>query len=211
MQENEKTPLLFPDVATLQASGYIFRITDNGGASYDRFTIVMCDGDYFGSCETPGHPQGFFQSGEGLDVQRLSECVESGEERDLRWIDLPAAVQRAVIGRLNLDFEWAIEQADSALHRGAVDRMFDGSQIGGGIYRIPGGYAIADENSYQPGGTYDGGEDAGPFASYRDALFYTLPDEYQLSGPEYHGTVDLWGTDGGPAELWICPESESAS
>lgn len=177
---------------------FIFRITDNGGATADRFTIITCDGDYFGSSELPNHPQGFFQSGEGIDLQGVEERIEAGRERDLRWIDLPEAVQRAVMSSLNQGFEYWLEHPNAAASRdeardwqGQWEDPFDNRTP---IYRDGDSFRIRDDER-ETG-------DPGPFESFVEAARYILPEEHDLSGPEYFSTVDLWDTGGGPAPLW---------
>lgn len=191
---------LFEDEAALRASGYLFRITDNGGETQDRFTIVTCDGDYFASDETPFYPLGFFQSGEGIDVQGLSDRVEAGTEHDLRWIDLPADVRRAVMGRLNDGFaDWLATGGENVpTSRRAVKEKFSGTYdaIGKGIYRTAKGFRVADADGRE--------RDGGPFATFAEAVRWTLPQDYDLAGPEYHSTVDLWSDEGGPRPLWNC-------
>ncbi len=182
---------------------FIFRITDNGGATADRFTIITCDGDYFGSCDTPNHPQGFFQSGEGIDLQGVDERIESGKERDLRWIDLPEAVQRAVIDSLNVGFADWIESAPAAASRDEA-RDWQGLWLDPldrrtPIYRDGHGFRIRDDEN-EPYNADATGE--GLFDSFAEAVRYMLPQDYDLSGPEYHTTVDLWDETGGPAPLW---------
>lgn len=182
---------------------FIFRITDNGGATADRFTIITCDGDYFGSCDTPNHPQGFFQSGEGIDLQGVADRIETGEEKDLRWIDLPAAVQRAVMGSLNEGFAYWLESFSPPLSRNDVPDFQEceglSERPGYGVYGLPGAYRIRSE-------TWEGRSpddtDYGPYATIREAVLGTLPEDYDLSGPEYFTTVDLWDETGGPAPLW---------
>lgn len=198
---------LFDSVEAFQQSGFLFRITDNGGDSVDRFTIMTCDGDYFASCTTPYHPQGFFQSGEGIDLQGVDERIEAGRDRDLRWIDLPADVQSAVIGSLNVGFSYWLEQENAAETRADLTEEFAGGYdgVGKGIYHTIWGFRIADENSQG-----DARQDPGPFATYRDAVLYTLPQDYDCSGPEDHTPVDLWGIEGGAAALWDC-EAESVA
>lgn len=192
---------------------FIFRITDNGGATADRFTIITCDGDYFGSSINPNHPQGFFQSGEGIDVMGVDERCDSGEERDLRWIDLPEAVQRAVMDSLNNGFADWLENFSPPLARSDAEDFqacYDLSKRPGhGVYGIPGQYRIRSE-------TWEGRSpdetDYGPYETIREAVLGTLPEDYDLSGPEYHAPDDLWDTEPGPvplwdreSEIWTCP------
>lgn len=185
---------------------YIFRIVDNGGATCDRFTIITCDGDYYGASTNPFDPQGFGMWGEGIDVQHVADRVESGEERDLRWIDLPERVRRAILSSLNTAFADFIEaQAVAETREGAG--VYDGCWCpneGGKlpIYRDGDAFRVRDDDR-----AYIQEPDES-FATYREAVLYILPDDYCLSGPEYHTTVDIWDETGGPAPLWDC-EAES--
>lgn len=184
---------------------FIFRITDNGGATADRFTIITCDGDYFGSCSTPYHPQGFFQSGEGIDVMGVDDRCDSGQERDLRWIDLPEAVQRAVMGSLNDGFSYWLENFTPPTDRADAENFGDCESLdkrpGHGVYGVPGAYRIRSEewDGRDPNDT-----DYGPYETIRQAVLATLPEDYDLSGPEYHAPCDLWDTEPGPVPLWDC-------
>lgn len=196
---------LFDTVEQLLASGYIFRITDNGGASYDRFTIITTDGDYWGSSTGPSHPQGFFQSGEDIDVQGVAERVEEGKERDLRWIDLPEAVQRAVFNSINHGYEDFIayiggnipDDRRDAKSQDSVYRLSE--RIGTGIYRKGDEFWIKRDDG-------DPEDDLGPY-DFINAVRNTLPQDYDLSGPEYHSTVDITNTEGGAKPLWDCEET----
>lgn len=190
---------LFESVEELKDSGYIFRITDNGGKTFDRFTIIFCDGDYFGSSCNPCHPQGFGQSGEDIDLQGLENRIEGGEERDLRWIDLPEAVRDCVLGMLNQAFADYLETNGEGLPARREDvefgRLNNWSQYG--LYKTPEGFKVAIEGE-------DPESDFGPFATFKEVVIASLPQDYDLSGPEYHTPVDLWSEEGGPAPLWDC-------
>src|SRR5690606_22365172 len=125
----------------------------------------------------PNHPQGFFQSGEGIDVQGVGERIESGEERDLRWIDLPEAVQHTVLFSLNQGFADYIESEPAAATRDEA-RDWQGQWEGYGdergktpIYRDGDAFRIRDDERRD----YDEDGEPGPFATFRDALLYMLP------------------------------------
>ncbi len=185
---------------------FIFRITDNGGESADRYTVITCDGDYYAMSSAPFHPQGVGMSGEGIDVQDVANNVEAGVERDLRWIDLPADCQRCVMDGLNQGFADYIESAPAATWRG--DAMnFEGWRD----YE----YTSRRNREKEDGPTecvYEFGDffmvrredddDYGPFDTFAEAFRSILPVDYDLSGPEYHTTVDMWNTDGGPVKPW---------
>lgn len=201
---------LFPTYDTLKR--YIFRITDNGGATADRFSIYLTDGDYFGSSESPSHPQGFFQSGEGFDPQHPAETVEAGTERDLRWFDLPASVRRAVRQTLNMacadwlsTFVPPVARAD-AVDIGTAHRLTE--RLGEGVYGVPGAYRLRVETYPDDG---NGADDLGPYDTLEEAVRESLPDDYDLAGPEYHTTVDLWDESGVPAPLWDCETDPPAA
>jgi hypothetical protein len=179
--------VLFRNLADLQP--FIFRILDNGGATADRFTIIYCDGDYFGASCNPSHPQGVGMNGEGIDLQGVEERVEAGTERDLRWIDLPEAVRDCIRGNLNYGFKDWLEKAPAMPTREEArdwqglwsDKDRDGNDVGP-IYRDGDKFRI------------------------RDDVRYMLPQNYDLAGPEHFPTVDLWDEAGGPAPLWDCEE-----
>jgi len=187
---------LFPDAAALERSGYLFRIVDNGGETYDRLTIMFCDGDAL-LC-TWGSICAHVEADQGL--QRDEEAVEAGAARDLRWIDLDPGLQNRIIADLNMGFEDYIAAAPAAASRdeardwqGLWNEYNDNRTP---IYRAGDSFYIRDDERADEDG------DPGPFESFRDALFYMLPTDYDLSGPEYHTTVDLWDTTGGPSEPW---------
>ena len=182
---------LFPDAAALESSGYLFRITDNGGETYDRITVTFCDGDAV-VC-TLGT---ICAHVERIDVQVDEEAVESGASRDLRWIDLDPGLQSRILADLNCGFADYIEAAPAAASR-------DDARDWEGVWNC---YRDARTPIYRDGDSFrvrdDEKGDSDPFPTFRDALFYMLPTDYSLSGPEYHTTVDLWDTTGGPAPSW---------
>jgi len=192
---------LFPDAAALESSGYLFRITDNGGETFDRITVTFCDGDAL-VC-TLGT---ICAHVERVDVQVDAEAVESGEARDLRWIDLDPGLQSRILADLNNGFADYIEAAPAAATRDEA-RDWEGlwdhySDKRSPIYKLGDYYRIRDDERDNENDDDDDAFETPAFATFRDALFYMLPTDYDLSGPEYHTTVDLWDTEGGPAEPW---------
>ena len=186
---------LFPNAEAFKESGFLFRITDNGGETYDRITVTFCDGDAI-LC-TLGS---LCAHVEGVDVQRDELDVEAGTARDLRWIDLAPGLQARILSDLNEGFSNYIEAAPAAASRDEA-RDWQGlwSDYSGDrtpIYRDGDSFRIRDDERARDEG------DPGPFDTFRDALFYMLPRDYDLSGPEYHTTVDLWDETGGPVEPW---------
>lgn len=178
---------VFPDLKSLADSGYLFRITDNGGASFDRYTVVTCDGDYIGLSSNPTSPQGFSQMGEGIDVQDLAESVAAGDEVDLALGDLPDGLAEHIRSRLNESLrDWATALlADPPKSRDGVEAN-NGTHtcLGAGIYRVPfnGWYVRVDGPAE---------DDRGPYRDGLTAIRMSLPYDYSLSGPEYHSTVDV--------------------
>lgn len=182
---------LFPTVADLAKSGYVFRITDNGGASADRYTVIFSDGDYLAMSGAPSHPQGVSLSGDCIDLQGVAERVESGEEIDLALGDLPDGLAEHIRFRLNQGWADFLEAVDTnkpdavAKTRELADPNEGLCDQGGiGIYAAGDGFCVRLD-------TDDAREDRGPFMNARDALLATLPDQYSLAGEEYHSTVTV--------------------
>lgn len=188
---------LFRNADDLKASGYLFRITDNGGETYDRITVTFCDGDAL-VCTADS----ICAAVERVDVQRDADDVEAGTARDLRWIDLDEGLRRRIIASLNDSFRDYIDSEPAATSRDtARDWMglwneYDDDRSP--IYRKGDSFYIRDD---EMAGYNEDGE-PGPFPTFRDAVFGMLPDAWQLAGHEYHSTVDLWDTEGGPRPLW---------
>lgn len=180
---------------------FVFRITDNGGESADRFTVVTTDGDYYAMSRDPFHPQGVGLTGEGYDPNNGHSRVEGRVERDIRWIDLPADCQRCVWGGLNQGYsDWLGKfvppaTRDEALYSGTSMRLAE--RAGEGVYGKPGEYRVKTEN-----GDEDADEDRGPFGTIREAVLASLPDAHDLTSEEFHSTIDIWNVEGGPRPLW---------
>lgn len=171
---------------------YLFRITDNGGATADRYMVLFSDGDALALSGGPSHPQGVSMWAENVDPAALQENVEEGREVDLGWHDLPEHIRRHVRARLNeawADYlahleryppvDWLHAEENDGTHRSA----------GVGIYVSAGRFFVKLDG--------DQAGDRGPFATMREALLATLPDHYSLSGPEYHSTATGGATDDG--------------
>lgn len=177
---------------------FLFRIVDNGGETYDRITVIFCDGDAI-LCTTGS----LCAHIESVDVQGPSENVEAGTERDLRWIDLDAGLRRRILADLNDGYaDWLGAfvppvDRDGAKDWGTAYRLQE--RVGEGIYGQPGAYMIRREGGY---GEPEGQDDLGPYETLAEAVRNTLPDEYDLAGPEYQSTVNLGDEEGGPAPLW---------
>ncbi len=178
--------------------GYLFRITDNGGATADRYTVVFSDGDYLSMSAYPSHPQGISMWGEGLDVGGLSDRVEEGLEVDLSWGCLPETIRAHVLYRVNegwADFLEKIEARDPS----AVAASRDDAEENDGLYNTAGkGIYIGEDGALWIKATEDRDEDYGPYDDAAKALRMTMPDEYSLSGPEYQSTA--LGDGGKPTE-----------
>jgi hypothetical protein len=182
------TEKLFPTIEDLAKSGFLFRIQDSGPGTIDRITVVFCDGDYLALSLTGG---GFSMWGEGLDPLVMAEKAESKEVVDLALGDLTPELQNNILYRVNEAFEDALQgggrldpkyvaqgREKAAIHYGLF------SDAGDGIYRnSEGQFSVRMEGS--------GMEDRGPYATYREALLMTLPEDYSLCGPEYHPSIDV--------------------
>lgn len=76
------------------------RIYDNGGASFDRFTVVLEDGSVYGMSANPLSPQGFNQYiGEAPEFHGFEHCGR--EVASLR--SLPGDVLSAIGNRIRAD------------------------------------------------------------------------------------------------------------
>jgi len=171
-------------------SEYLFRIVDNGGSSADRYTVAFSDGSYLALSGSPTHPQGVSISGEGLDPAVMQEWVENGEAVDLALGDLPPHIVRHILHRNNEGFADFLEAVEAGDPRAVAPRREDAGvnegthdSLGKGIYSTPGGYRVRLDGHPD--------DDRGPFATAREAVLASLPDQYGLSGPEYHSTMDL--------------------
>lgn len=177
---------LIRDAAEL--GGYLFRITDNGGATADRYTVIFSDGDYLSLSAYPDSPLGVSQWGEQIDLAGVAERVEEGEEVDLSWGCLPESIRAHVLSRINEGWRDCLEAGEAGLRGFAKSReaaeVHEGLHTSGGtgIYAAGSGFCIRLDSD-------NAGDDRGPYETFREALLNTLPDPYGLAGPEYHSPV----------------------
>jgi hypothetical protein len=189
---------LFESLKDLADSGYVFRIMDNGGETADRYTIVLCDGDYYAMSSYPTHPQGVSMADEGMDPQILAEWHEEGKAVDLALGDLPEHIALHVLYRENQAWQNLMDSIE-ANAPGAVAQSREeaedneGSHTSGGkgIYQTPEGLMVRRDNG--------GPDDLGPYATAREALQATLPTDYSLSGSEYFSEVTVSRLEADPA------------
>ncbi len=179
---------LFTSVKEMAASGYIFRITDNGGASLDRITVIFSDGDHLSLSETGA---GVSMWGGGIDVADWNDRVEAGTEVDLAIGDLRPELQDHILRRVNeawQDYLDALADPQGT----AVAQTRDKAEVnegthdsgGKGIYAAGSGFCVRLDGEYAS-------DDRGPFQTVQQALAATLPDDYSLSGPDYHSALDV--------------------
>lgn len=179
---------LFTSVKEMAASGYIFRITDNGGASLDRITVIFCDGDHLSLSETGA---GVLMWGEGIDVADWNDRVEAGTEVDLAIGDLRPELQDYILRRVNEAWQDYLDSLNR-LYNSALAQTREKAEVnegthdsgGKGIYAAGSGFCVRMDGEYAS-------DDRGPFQTARQALAATLPDDYSLSGPEYHSALDV--------------------
>jgi hypothetical protein len=188
-------PALFDSTDAFIKSGFLFRIVDNGGETYDRITVTTCDGDA-ALCSSGG----VCTWTERMDIQIDADAVEAGTARDLRWIDLDPSCQRSIVASLNEGFKDWLEAAPAAASReeaceweGIWSNIIADKNTPSAIYKAGDAFMIRE---------YDADEDRGPFATFTEAVRYALPQDYDLSGPEYFSTVDLADETDGPADPW---------
>lgn len=177
---------LFETQADLCESGFLFRIQDNGGTSYDRITVVFCDGDALLCAQ---HSTCAWVENE--DVQRLANDADNSTSIDLAWGDLEPDLREQILSRVNdgwRDFLEAIfnrePHACAKTREAAEDNEGTYNSAGIGIYSVGEGYCVRVEGD-------DAANDHGPHMDARDALIATLPTDYSLSGPEYHPPLNV--------------------
>jgi hypothetical protein len=178
---------LFDNFKQLVKSEYIFRILDNGGATFDRLTVIFADGDFLGMSWTG---QGFSQWGGPAGLEVESE-IEAGTLVDLAPGDLCLEARAHVLRRVNegwRDFLADIEARKSIAvapsREEAEKNEYSHDSAGKGIYSVGHGYAVKRDCE-------DADDDRGPFLSAAEALRATLPDEYSLAGPEYQSGQNM--------------------
>lgn len=69
-------------------------IYDNGGKTFDRYTLIDLEGNVFAFSANPFHPQGFNQ------FCGNHPCDSKALGREATLLELPEDVQRAIIYRL---------------------------------------------------------------------------------------------------------------
>lgn len=187
----------FETIEELAASGYLFRIQDNGGASGDRYTVAFCDGHYLAMSGNPTLPWGISQSDEDLDLQVMREWQESGEGVDMSLGDLPPHIAQHLLHRINEAWSNWLEAIDggrvyavASSRAAAVANEGTAESAGKGIYRGEEGLMVR----------LDGAEadDLGPYATAAAVMVATLPQDYGLSGPEYHSSVQVSSLEASP-------------
>lgn len=181
-------------------SEYLFRITDNGGQTADRYTVVFADGTYLGMSSRPSHPQGVSMAGESIDPQVLADWVENGEAVDVALGDLPQHLVDHILFRNNEgleDFLTIVERdRENILAKTegytptyvAVDRESAEENEGGYDSLGKGIYLAGDKFMVKMEG---GPDDRGPYDTAREVILATLPTDYDLCGPEYHPEIDV--------------------
>lgn len=169
---------------------YLFRITDNGGSSADRYTVAFSDGSYLGLSSYPSHPQGISISGEALDPEVMTDWVESGQAVDLALGDLPQPLINHILYRNNEGFGDFLERVE-AKDPAAVAANRDAAEVNDGLHTSSGEGIYWTEDAYHVRLDGPPDDDRGPFIAARQAVLASLPDRYGLAGPEHHSTVDV--------------------
>jgi hypothetical protein len=169
---------------------FLYRVTDNGGSTIDRYTVAFADGSFLAiSCE-PSLQNGDAEWFYDLDPEAMSEAVSNGIEIDIAFCDLPQSIQDDVIRHLNAVF---FDQLAEIVNRDetavAPDRASAISntplecRAGAGIYFTNDAFFVKIDSAI--------GNDLGPFASAREVLLASLPDRRLFRSPELQSTVEI--------------------
>ncbi len=189
---------------------FVFCITDNGGATADRFTIVFSDGDYFNASMDPYSPQGVGMWGDGsapkVDVLgSIKERVLEGKERFIRWADLPSKIQKGMIGTVNMGWEDFIQKAPALASREEAGD-YDGMWKPNGDDPLPIYLTYGEPIDGERPKTFTVRDDEHgdtTYSTFRRAVLHILPNPHSLTAEEYHPPVDIWDTKD-PVPLWDC-------
>jgi len=76
----------------------IMAIYDNGGRSFDRYSIIFKDGDLVGMSHNPKSPQGFNQYSGNIKEWGLKDLSHLGKETNIK--DLSPEIQNAIEKRI---------------------------------------------------------------------------------------------------------------
>ena len=181
---------LFPTIKDLAQSGYVFRIQDAGPETLDRITVTFCDGEYLALSK---NGLGFSQWGGTIDPVVMHEHAESGQAVDLALGDLSPELQNHILHRVNEAFEDALESGERMDPKIVAKSRNDAKENQGihdswgvGIYSEKDGEFFVRKD-----GSAGQDEDFGPYSTVREAFVATLPDDYSLSGPEYHPKIKV--------------------
>jgi len=188
-------------------SEYLFRIVDNGGSSADRYTVVFSDGSYLALSGSPSSAHGVSLSGEDIDPQTLQDWVEEGKAVDLALGDLPPGLVQHILYRNNEGLEDFLESVEKREpHNVAPNR--EAAEVNEGVHDSLGKGIYWTEEGYRIRLDGDPEDDRGPYETAREAVLGSLPDQYSMSGPEYHSTVDLMRMEPDPDVLKAVAELE---
>ena len=78
---------------------YLPNVYDNGGETWDRYTVVYEDGDVLGLSEDPDSPQGFSQYAGNINTDGITEGPHLGAL--LPWDTIPENIRAHIIMRGN--------------------------------------------------------------------------------------------------------------
>lgn len=169
---------------------YLFRITDNGGRTRDRYTIVFSDGNVLSLSHIPEEDDelnAFDIFSDGIDPRVQNDWVEEGRCVDLALGDLPDRLAEYILSECNDVFRYFVDRITSgkgvacsreeaSVHEGLVN------SFGQGLYRTNGAFRIR----------LDGigpADDCGPYRNLIEALRATLPDHHSFAEPEHHSSI----------------------
>ena len=172
---------LFENEKQFSESEYLFRIVKNNVS--DEVYVIFSDGSCFLKDYSPFELSGgsWFDR---IDINHISDGIETGEYTDLKWYDLSESIRTQIIECINYDYEYSeVNDCPVFEYKEDVNIHHYGTYMsaGEGIFKHGVCYFINTEEGIQ-----------GPYKTFTEAYRCSLPDHYSLAGPEYHSPLNLF-------------------
>lgn len=154
---------------------YVYLITDDGGRSGTRYTMIFTDGTYLEMSGSPDHPKGVCRRGHQMAswvFTKIHNEVLDNKVVSLALGDLPKNVIAYVQEFQNRSYEGFLssvmekdtsvvgaDRKEATLHKGTPDSLGEGIYVENGKYKIKCGHQ----------------DDLGPFDTAREVILASIP------------------------------------